>query len=252
VKLRQHVAHVEAGLRSFNRAMPEEINRVVTDHLSNLLFCPSQTAVHNLAAEGLTAGVQLVGDVMVEVLQRTLERAVDSSNILERLRLEERRYLLATVHRQENTDDVARLQAILSAFNRVDETIVLPLHPRTRGALERLDALSGFNAHVRLVDPVGYLDLIRLAHSARVILTDSGGLQKEAYWLGVPCVTLRDETEWVETVEAGWNILAGARTEAIIDAISSFRPPVARPLLYGDGQSADRITVALAAHGTRS
>ena len=246
-KLHHRVAHVEAGLRSFNRAMPEEINRVVTDHLSNLLFCPSQTAVDNLAAEGITAGVHLVGDVMADVLQQTLERARESSSILKRLALEEHSYLLATIHRQENTDNLVRLRNILSAFNRVEETIVLPIHPRTRGALARLDGLLTLRASVRLIDPVGYLDLVRLAQSARLILTDSGGLQKEAYWLGVPCVTLREETEWVETVQTGWNTLAGARTDAIVDAVRSFRPATMRPPLYGDGRSAERIIGALIA-----
>jgi UDP-GlcNAc3NAcA epimerase len=246
-KLRQRVAHVEAGLRSFNRAMPEEINRVVTDHLSDLLFCPSQVAVDNLAAEGVTAGVHLVGDVMADALADTVERARRSSTILERLDLTARKYLLATVHRAENTDDSVRLGNILSAFNRTGETIVFPIHPRTRAALARLDGSLALTDNLRLIDPVGYLDLVQLAQSARLILTDSGGLQKEAYWLGVPCVTLRDETEWVETVAAGWNTLTGARTDAIVDAVSSFRPATTRPLLYGDGRSAAQISGALVA-----
>ena len=245
-KLHRRVAHVEAGLRSFNRAMPEEINRVLTDHLSNLLFCPSQTAVDNLAAEGITSGVHLVGDVMADALHQTIERARVSSTVLRRLELNEQGYLLATIHREENTDDMVRLRSILSAFNQIEETIVFPLHPRTRKALARLNGSVTVAGKLRLIDPVGYLDLMRLAQSARLILTDSGGLQKEAYWLGVPCVTLRDETEWVETVAAGWNVLTGARTEAIVNAVSSFQPAAIRPELYGSGTSAAQISDALA------
>jgi UDP-GlcNAc3NAcA epimerase len=246
-KLHERVAHVEAGLRSFNRAMPEEINRVLTDHISNLLFCPSQTAVDNLAAEGITAGVHLVGDVMADVLQQTIERARASSTILRRLELKEQGYLVATIHRAENTDDLVRLRNILSAFNQIEETIVFPIHPRTRQALARLNGSVALTDRLRLIDPVGYLDLMRLAQSARLVLTDSGGLQKEAYWLGVPCVTLRDETEWVETVQAGWNIVTGARTDAIVQAVSSFQPAGTRPALYGNGTSAAQIACALTA-----
>lgn len=244
-KLHQRVAHVEAGLRSFNRAMPEEINRVLTDHISDLLFCPSQTAVDNLANEGIAAGVHLVGDVMADALQVAVARARVSSTILRRLALEERGYLLATIHREENTDNLDHLRNILSAFNQIEETIVFPVHPRTRKALTRLKGSVTLSDRLRLVDPLGYLDLMRLAQSARLVLTDSGGLQKEAYWLGVPCVTLRDETEWVETVQAGWNIVAGARTEAIVRAAASFQPPTLRPALYGDGTSATQIVCAL-------
>ena len=182
---------------------------------------------------------------MADVLQQTIERARESSTILQRLELKEQGYLLATIHREENTDDLVHLRDILSAFNQVEETIVFPIHPRTRKALARLNGSVTLTAKLRLIDPVGYLDLVRLAQSARLILTDSGGLQKEAYWLGVPCVTLRDETEWVETVGAGWNILTGARTEAIVDAVSSFRPAMTRPALYGNGKSAARISYAL-------
>jgi UDP-GlcNAc3NAcA epimerase len=246
-KLHQRVAHVEAGLRSFNRAMPEEINRVVTDHVSDLLFCPSRAAVDNLVAEGLTVGVHLVGDVMADALADTIVRAQRSSTILERLELTARKYLLATVHRAENTDDSVRLAGILSAFNRVAETIVFPVHPRTRAAIGRLNGSVVMSDRLRLIDPVGHLDLVRLAQAARLILTDSGGLQKEAYWLGVPCVTLRDETEWIETIQAGWNVLTGACTEAIVDAVASFRPAVVRPVLYGDGTSAAQISSALGA-----
>lgn len=238
-KLHRPVAHVEAGLRSFNRAMPEEINRVVTDHLSNLLFCPSQTAVDHLAAEGVHQGVYLVGDVMAEALAFAAARARQRSNILARLELVEGSYLLATVHRPENTDDPARLSAILEAFDQVAEPVIFPVHPRTRKAIQSLGYTPA--PRVKLIEPVSYLDMTQLSQSARLILTDSGGLQKEAYWLGVPCLTLRDETEWVETVAVGWNRLVGAATEQIVQAVHSFAPPAAHPPLYGDGRTAEQI-----------
>jgi UDP-N-acetylglucosamine 2-epimerase len=245
-KLHIPVAHVEAGLRSFNRRMPEEINRLVADRLAALLLCPSRTAVDYLAAEGLTAGVHLVGDVMADALREAAARAQNESTVLERLELEPGRYLLATVHRAENTDDLDHLRGILAAFAALDETIIFPVHPRTRGVLTHLDgALPA--PRVRLIEPVGYLDMARLAGAARLILTDSGGLQKEAYWLGVPCVTLRDETEWVETVQAGWNVLTGARTDAIVQAVRGLQPPAERPALYGEGQAAVQIVALILA-----
>ncbi len=219
-KLHIPLAHVEAGLRSFNRRMPEEINRVLTDHVSTLLFCPTQTAVNNLAAEGIAQGVHLVGDVMHEALLWAAERARTRSTILVRLGLQEKVYLLATVHRAENTDDPARLRAILDAFAALDEPIVFPVHPRTQARIEALGLKSKFR-NLKSIAPVGYLDMVQLEQSARMILTDSGGIQKEAYWLGVPCVTLRDETEWVETVEAGWNVLVGAEMEQIVMAVKN-------------------------------
>ena len=251
-KLHIRIAHVEAGLRSFNRAMPEEINRIVADHLSDLLFCPSQTAVDKLAREGIAHGVHLVGDVMADALAFASGRARNRSNILLRFGLAERGYLLATVHRAENTDDPTRLRSILAAFAALDDTIVFPVHPRTRQRLAELgvsDPQSEFR-NQRWSDPVSYLDMVRLEQSARMILTDSGGIQKEAYWLGVPCVTLRDETEWVETVQAGWNVLAGAETDRIVNAVRSIQPPAARPTLYGDGQAAARCEQILSHYET--
>jgi UDP-GlcNAc3NAcA epimerase len=245
-KLHIKVAHVEAGLRSFNRVMPEELNRVVTDHLSELLFCPSQTAVDNLTTEGIKRGVHLVGDVMADVLEFAKRHSQDRSEILKRLNLTERGYLLATVHRAENTNDIQRLDNILTAFDTLNEPLIFPVHPRTRKTIEALTYTP--TTHVQLIEPVSYLDMVRLSQSARLILTDSGGLQKEAYWLGVPCITLRDETEWVETVEAGWNVVVGANTERIVKAIESFLPPVNHPMLYGDGQAAKRIVQILAAY----
>ena len=241
-KLSVPVAHVEAGLRSFNRRMPEEINRVVADHLSDLLLCPSDTAVRNLAAEGITRSTHQVGDVMLDVLNWARQQLTERpSEILERLGLKRQRYLLATVHRSENTDDPARLAQILSAFNSLDQPVVFPIHPRAR----KMIGGARLAGHVRLIDPVGYLDMMALAGSARMVLTDSGGLQKEAYWLGVPCLTLRRETEWVETVEAGWNILVGADPAKITGGVRTFTPNACRPALYGDGHSAERCIALL-------
>jgi len=247
VKLGIPVAHVEAGLRSFNRSMPEEINRVVADHLSALLFCPSQTAVDNLAAEGITRGVHLVGDVMAEALAFVAERARTRSSVLARLGVREDGYFLVTVHRAENTNDPARLGSILRALDGLQEPVLFPVHPRTLKAIAALGHRPA--GHVRYLEPVGYLDMIRLEQSARLILTDSGGVQKEAYWLGVPCLTLREETEWVETVQAGWNVLVGADASRIRQTVGSFVRPAARPALYGDGRAAERCVQALQTSG---
>jgi UDP-N-acetylglucosamine 2-epimerase len=250
-KLHIPIAHVEAGLRSFNRRMPEEINRVVADQLSTLLLCPSQVAVDNLAAEGIGASplapqVVITGDVMADALQFAATKAATRSDILVRLGLQPKGYLLATVHRAENTDDALRLADILAAFAALNEPVVFPTHPRTRKFLLE----TGYQppANVKLIDPVGYFDIIALEKSARILLTDSGGMQKEAYWLKVPCITLRDETEWVETVENGWNILTGADTHRIMDAVKKFSPPTAHPPLYGDGQAATHCLEALICH----
>jgi len=243
-KLSVPVAHVEAGLRSFNRRMPEEINRVVADHLSEVLLCPSDTAVRNLASEGIREGVHLVGDVMLDVLTWAKQRLVaQPSQVLDRLSLGRRRYLLATVHRSENTDNRERLRQILLALNSIAEPIVFPVHPRARKVIAQ--ASIPLEPHVRLIDPVGYLEMVALTEAARLVLTDSGGLQKEAYWLCVPCLTMRDETEWVETVEAGWNTLVGTDRGAILRAVASFAPNGTHPPLYGDGQAAAKCVAQL-------
>jgi UDP-N-acetylglucosamine 2-epimerase len=243
-KLSVPIAHVEAGLRSFNRHMPEEVNRVVADHLSDLLLCPSHTAVRNLTHEGITDNVHLVGDVMLDVLNWARHRlAAEAPDILPRLSLTKQRYLLATVHRSENTDNVGRISQILDAFNSLDEPVIFPVHPRAKKVID--DACCRIEPHVRLIDPVGYLDMVTLAGAARLILTDSGGLQKEAYWLGVPCLTLRDQTEWVETVEAGWNRLVGSDPKRILAAVNGFSPNGSRPALYGDGGAAARCVELL-------
>lgn len=220
VKLHLPVAHVEAGLRSFNRGMPEEINRVVADHVSSLLFCPTNAAVTNLADEGIGSGVHLVGDVMYDVALRSRLQARSASCIRGTLGIAEQDYALVTVHRQENTDSPDRLAGIIGGLRLVacHLPVVLPLHPRTRGALNRLgweDRLNG----IRVVDPLPYLDMVALEADAAVIYTDSGGVQKEAFFYGIPCVTLRTETEWLETVEAGRNRLVDAEPESMIDAL---------------------------------
>jgi len=215
-KLHIRVAHVEAGLRSFNRLMPEETNRVLTDHVSDLLLCPTQTAIDNLGKEGITQGVHLVGDVMYDALMWAAEQG-NGNALLDQLGVAPKKYLLATVHRAENTDNPERLSGILEAFNHLEEPLIWPVHPRTRQKLHEMDWHPA--PHVRLIDPVGYIDMAHLESHARVIFTDSGGVQKEAYWLGVPCVTLRDETEWVETVESGWNQLTGADSKTILQAV---------------------------------
>lgn len=249
VKLHIPVIHVEAGLRSFNKMMPEEINRIVVDHVSSLWLCPSEIAVENLRREGIVENVRLVGDLMADALYLASARAKRLSCILSQLNLSPQRFLLATVHRAENTDDPNRLRQILEALIEVDEEIIFPVHPRTRQRVALLDneLLSRVSkSRIRLVDPLGYLDMLMLEQSARMILTDSGGIQKEAYWLGVPCVTLRDETEWVETVTNGWNVLVGASKERIVSAVKTFVPQSFRPTLYqSDGNTAMRCVVEI-------
>jgi UDP-N-acetylglucosamine 2-epimerase len=243
-KLSVPVAHVEAGLRSFNRRMPEEINRIVADRLSQLLLCPSETAMQNLAAEGQAGHAHLVGDVMLDVIEWAKQRLSSTpTGILAKLELAEREYVLATVHRSENTDDVARLNQILAAFNALGERVVFPVHPRTRKLIN--SAACKVASNVSLIEPVGYMQMVELSSAARQILTDSGGLQKEAYWLGVPCITMRDETEWVETVAAGWNTLVGADSQRILEASRTFKPNGTHPSLYGDGFAASKCVSLL-------
>ena len=243
VKLHIPVAHVEAGLRSFNRLMPEEINRLLTDHISTLLFCPTETAVRNLAQEGLTEGVHNVGDVMYDAALHNSQLAEEKSRILEILGLRPKGYLLATVHRPDNTDLPQNLRSIVAALSSLEATVLLPLHPRTRKALQGSGLTFGDN--VKVVEPVGYLDMLALEKNARLILTDSGGIQKEAYFFAVPCVTLRQETEWVETVEAGWNVLVGADRRKIVEAVRNFYPQGERANLFGDGQASVKVVEIL-------
>ncbi len=244
VKLHIKVAHVEAGLRSFDKKMPEEINRVLTDHISDYLFAPTETAMKNLQKEGITEGVYLTGDVMYDALLHNIEIARKSSNILEKLGLRPGKYLLATVHRAENTDSRENLKNIIDALIESEEPIVFPAHPRTRkylkayGLMERIEKAP----NIVLIPPVGYLDMLILEENARKILTDSGGIQKEAYFLKVPCITLRTRTEWVETVEDGWNVLVGADKSKILNAIRSFEPRgETYSYRFGDGKASKRI-----------
>jgi UDP-N-acetylglucosamine 2-epimerase len=242
VKLHVPLAHVEAGQRSYNRCMPEEINRVLTDHASNLLLCATTSAMSNLAAEGIHANVHVVGDVMIDALAWVLQRT-QSPGARERLGLAAHGYVLVTVHRAENTDHAARLAGIVSALDEIGEPVVFPVHPRTSKALAGLGWTPA--PHVHLIEPVGYRKMIELQRDARLILTDSGGMQKEACYLGVPCVILRDETEWTEIVEAGWAVLAGADRERITSAAREGRPRAPRTDLHGDGHAAERVVTQL-------
>jgi UDP-GlcNAc3NAcA epimerase len=236
-KLHLPVAHVEAGLRSFDRRMPEEVNRVLTDHASDLLFCPTETAVANLAAEGVTKGVHLVGDVMLDAMNYNRSIAEERSRILEEVGVRPGEYLVVTVHRPSNTDNHENMAAILGAFEEADRSVVFPVHPRTRKCLSEHGLLAKMPENVRVIEPLGYLDMIRLMGHAEKILTDSGGVQKEAYMLGVPCITLRENTEWVETVEAGWNVLVGAGRGKIVDAIRHFSPGTRQKEIFGNGNA---------------
>jgi UDP-GlcNAc3NAcA epimerase len=253
-KLNLRLVHVEAGLRSFNMRMPEEVNRILTDRISDVLFCPTTTAVENLAREGITTGVEQVGDVMFDASLFSRDRARASSRILETYQLVPHGYVLATVHRAENTDDPTRLAGICEGLARVAERwpLILALHPRTRRLLAKSQLQSRLG-RVTVIEPVPYLDMIRLEESARAICTDSGGVQKEAFFYGVPCITLRDETEWVETVQAGGNILAGSDPDRIEQGIETARPVggVASHAFYGAGDSADRVVRHLASRSTR-
>jgi UDP-N-acetylglucosamine 2-epimerase len=250
-KLGIPVAHVEAGLRSYNRAMPEEHNRVLTDHCADLLLCPTQTAVDTLHAEGLGARAHLVGDTMYDAVLRFADLARERSGILGMLELEPRSYVLATVHRAYNTDDGDTLRSILAAFAALEQPVVFPVHPRTRQRIDQLNGAASFisSGNVRLIDPIAYLDMLQLEQNARVVLTDSGGVQKEAFYFGVPCVTLRPETEWVETVQSGWNVVAGTATTNIVRAVAeTIWPTTAPPHLFGDGHAAERIVATLEQH----
>ena len=246
-KLHIPVAHIEAGLRSFNRNMPEEINRVLTDHLSKLLFCPTVRAVENLGREAIDKGVYHVGDVMYDAALLFGKVAEKGSGIIKRLNLDGKTFCLATIHREENTEDPARLQTIVESLGAIANPlsqVILPLHPRTLKYLKKYGLLtfSSGNKYFRFIEPVSFLDMVALEKKAKIIITDSGGVQKEAYFHCVPCVTIRDETEWVETIECGWNTLVSANKERIISAVEMAPAKDRRPIKdYGEGCSAQKI-----------
>jgi UDP-N-acetylglucosamine 2-epimerase len=233
------VAHVEAGLRSFDLAMPEERNRVAVDRMAALLLCPDERSARQLASEGVGGRIEVVGDVMADAARIFGPIARARSRVLERLGLSPGGYTVATVHREANVTRDDRLRRVVEGLRRVEGPLVFPAHPRTRQALDRL------GIDLPTIEPLGYLDFAALASHARVLVTDSGGLQKEAYWYGVPCVTLRPSTEWVDTVEAGGNVLVDDDPEAIAAAVSEARMPAARPALYGDGHASERVAAAL-------
>jgi UDP-N-acetylglucosamine 2-epimerase (non-hydrolysing)/UDP-GlcNAc3NAcA epimerase len=243
------VAHVEAGMRSFDRAMPEERNRVLTDHASSLLLCSSQTAVDNLRGESVTGAIELVGDVMVDVAMSVQPQARGRLDLVQAHGVAPGEYLLATAHRAGNVDEPQRLARLVGLLEAMPLPVVLPVHPRTRarladaGLLERLVR----NDHVQLAPPLGYVELTALLCNARAVLTDSGGLQKEAYIAGVPCITLRPSTEWTETVENGWNVLVDLDRDAALAALGRAWP-IERPTLYGDGRAGERVVAALTLH----
>jgi UDP-N-acetylglucosamine 2-epimerase len=235
------LAHVEAGLRSFDPSMPEEHNRIEVDRLSALLLCPDERSARRLDQEGVSGRTTIVGDVMADAARIFGPIARERTDVLEQIGVEPRRYVVATVHREANVTQEHRLRRIADGLTRLaaDEPVVFPAHPRTRTALDKL-GLS-----VPTIEPLGYLGLAALASQARVIVTDSGGLQKEAYWYGIPCVTLRPSTEWVDTVENGGNVLVDDDPGALVSAVQAARFPAAAPPLYGDGHAAERIAAAL-------
>ena len=244
-KLHIPVAHVEAGLRSFNMRMPEEVNRILADRVSSLLFCPTETAVNNLKTEGVNRGVHNVGDVMYDVALFYRDRARQNSTVLQTLGLTPGAFALATCHRAENTDDPQRLSSILSALAEIATQlpVVLPLHPRTRKLIGDYGLASRLTQLI-VTDPLPFLDMVALEQASRVILTDSGGVQKEAFFYGIPCITMRDETEWVETVDLGWNQLVGASTPSILSAANGImqnQPKSVSAKPYGTGKAASDI-----------
>jgi UDP-N-acetylglucosamine 2-epimerase (non-hydrolysing) len=248
-KIKQSIAHVEAGLRSFDRGMPEEINRVVTDHLSQLLLCPSKNAITNLQREGIHKNAYNVGDLMVEAVHSNRKIADRKSDILQRLNLAEKDYIVATVHRASNTDKLENLNNIMAALSEVEYDVILPLHPRTKKSLEACNLYERIKNDITIVPPLGYFDMLKLMSNSKKIVTDSGGIQKEAYILNVPCITLRENTEWIETVETGCNILVGTKHDKIINAINSFEGHEDNKEIYGNGDASKKISHVIEEYG---
>ncbi|SHK23605.1 UDP-GlcNAc3NAcA epimerase [Hathewaya proteolytica DSM 3090] len=239
-KLLIPVAHIEAGLRSFNMSMPEEQNRILTDHLSKLLFVPTNTAENNLFNEGIKKGVHNVGDVMFDAILHFKKKAEEKRAFMESLDAYNEPYILTTIHRAENTNDVSRLENIITALNECNKKVILPLHPRTKKYIE--DYNLKFADNIKIIEPVGYLEMISLEMNAEKIVTDSGGVQKEAFFMKKPCITMRDETEWVETVDNGWNIVVGTDKDKIVDGIVNFIPREEQKAVFGDGKAAVKIS----------
>lgn len=239
-KLHVPVIHIEAGLRSFNKHMPEEINRIMTDHVSEFLFCPTDTAVKNLKDENISHNVYNIGDVMYDAVLYNKEIAAKRSSILEKERLSKDGYLLLTIHRAENTDNPEKMKNILSALARMEETKVWPIHPRTKHKLADYGIDLTDIPNLIIINPVGYLDMLTLEANAKKIVTDSGGVQKEAYFMKVPCVTVREQTEWVETLESEANILVGTDTEKLVQAVAKEVSPEYREV-FGDGKASEQI-----------
>jgi len=245
-KLNIPVAHVEAGLRSHNREMPEEINRILTDHISDYLFAPTLTAMENIKIENLYGKPFLVGDVMYDSLLYYGKIAEQKSRILKNLKLKQKEYILLTLHRPYNVDNIQKLQNIFSALKQTKRFIVLPVHPRSRKMIESTNTIIPEN--ISIIEPLGYLDFIFLQKHSEKIITDSGGIQKEAYLNGIPCITIRPETEWIETVKAGWNVLVGDKKDQLIDNCLHFKPSHNRPRYFGDGNSSKKIISILESH----
>lgn len=243
-KLHIPVAHVEAGLRSFDRRMPEEINRVMTDHLSDILFCPTETAIENLKKEGITKGVYHVGDVMTDAVLFNKERAEQHSTILKDMGFAKKNYIAATIHRPSNTDSIENMKSIFKAFEQISKTVVFPIHPRTKKYLAQYNIKVPEN--VILIEPLGYLDMLSLTENAYHMITDSGGVQKEAYILKTPCTTLRENTEWVETLNGNWNVLVkSSDSDMIVGAVSKPRVLGEGKPVFGDGHGAEKIVELL-------
>ena len=238
IKLNIPVAHIEAGLRSYNKKMPEEVNRVLTDHCSDFLFCPTKVAVGNLKKEGIKKKVYNVGDIMYDALINSKSKT-KNSNLLEKLKLTSKKYLLLTIHRPVNVDNLDNLKKIITAIEKCNEKVIFPIHPRTKKQLGKIKLPKLKN--IEIINPVGYLEMLVLEKNAKKIITDSGGIQKEAYWFKVPCITLRDETEWVETVKSGWNILTKIKEEEILKNIEQFNPNNRQKNYFGDGKTSKKI-----------
>lgn len=239
-KLKISVCHVESGLRSFDKSMPEEINRVLTDHISDLHFCPTKFAVDNLKKEGIKKGVYNTGDVVLDIFLKEIKNLKDYSKILEDSNVKPKEYILLTIHRAANTENVDDLLKLINCIAETGEDIVFPCHPRTKAKLKERGFKESNN--LKIIEPVGYSEILYLEKNAKKIVTDSGGLQKEAFWLKVPCITLRNNTEWVETVKDGWNVLVGSDRVKIAKAIKSFKPKKKQKKYFGNGKASRKIT----------